>query len=908
MSDTRKQPEAVRRELPLLLTARQDLLGYVANRFGRAVLLAITATSVLAVLLIFAFILKESLPYFTRDASSFHEAVSNSLERIGALLGSTQWYPQRHHPEFGALALVFGSLLVTGGAMLFAVPVALLTAVFLSDIVSFRVRQVVKPIVEILAAIPSVAYGFFAIMVVAPWMQHTLGLPTGANALNASLLLAVMALPTIISVAEDSLTSLGRELREASYALGATRSETILKVVLPAAHNGIFAAILLGIMRAVGETMVVWMASGNASKIPTPWWDLTESVRTLTATIAGDMGEAPVGSEHRHALFALGLLLLVFTFALNLSSERLLGRIRRANHTPRAMKKRRRTILPVLPRRSILFVTDAIRNAVGRVNVRLRMFYNHCFTFFALLSVALITTALLTILIPILHKGAGAVVFRGTVEFRKMQLEEFGHGNFAEVADESARTDLVRQEVYRLLDAFGRGIDPEPLQKEIRHIYREYKRQLDGRDVDRPMRLEWPRFVKRLRNALDDAYETTDPADANESLNFVLSHAEDPRIHGTVATRYVRMAREYQEVIRTVDLSRRPEYRKKFQEVRDILRHLLGPRPGDKRPALAQDRYGATRWDRSENLLERLFWVEEWVDQGPGQPKVQVRHPREKDFAGTSLASLFPRMRNHSEAMLLPRTTWYWRYFTDPATPGHYFGGVGPEIVGTLLITLCALGVALPLGVISAAYLVEATREGRVVRVIRTCVNSLAGVPSIVFGLFGLAFFVLWFLPKFGLASESSILAGSLTLALLILPVIIRASEEAIRSVPASYREAALSVGAGRFRCFLTVILPAATPGILTGTILGVSRAAGETAPIIFTAAVAYRYGFPGSILEPTQTLSYSSYDMAVGDRIAAMVPHNQFGMVAMLVLLVLLLNGAAIVVRSRISRRLRGQ
>ena len=126
--------------------------------------------------------------------------------------------------------------------------------------------------------------------------------------------------------------------------------------------------------------------------------------------------------------------------------------------------------------------------------------------------------------------------------------------------------------------------------------------------------------------------------------------------------------------------------------------------------------------------------------------------------------------------------------------------------------------------------------------------------------------------------------------------------------MPLSYKEASLSVGASRFRCFVSVVLPAATPGILTGAILGVSRAAGETAPIIFTAAVAYRWGFPTSIFEPTQTLSYSSYDMAVGDRIAAMVPHNQFGMVATLVAVVLILNGAAIVIRSRISRRLRGQ
>ena len=869
----------------------------------------------MAVLLIFLFILKESLPYFTRGDSSLGGALSNAAGRIGELLGGTHWYPEDEtHPEFGALAMVYGSLLVTAGAMLFAAPVSLLTAVFLSDIVSFRVRQIVKPVIEILAAIPSVAYGFFAILVVAPWLQQTVGLSTGANALNAAVLLGIMALPTIVSVAEDSLTSLGRELREASYALGATRAETILKVVLPAAHNGIFAAIILGMMRAVGETMVVWMASGNMAKIPAPWWDLTQSVRTLTATIAGDMGEAAVGSEHRHALFALGLLLLAFTFTLNLFTERLLGRIRNAGLNVRPKKLIWRTKYFSSITGWIRPLTDAVRGVVGRVNCRLRRLYDKAFTALAVLSVLLVAAALVTILFPILSKGTGAVVFDGTVEFRKMQLEEFGHGNAAEVARETEAADKARKEVHALLVAFARGIDAADPQRRIRHIYRQYKRQLDGRDVELSERTERAEFVKTLRDALADAYETSDRERAVELLDSVLSHKADPRIVGTVALQYIHMAEQYKKVVETVDLSRREEYLTKFQEVREILRLLLGPSPKETLPALAQDRYGATRWDRAELLLDRLFWVEEWIDQGPGQPKVKVRRSREGEFAGTSLTPLFGLMREKAGAMLLPRSTVYWRYFTDPTTPGHYFGGVGPEILGTLLITLCSILFALPLGVISAGYLVEAipmgssTREGRIVGLIRTCINSLAGVPSIVFGLFGLAFFVLWFLPKFGLRSESSILAGSLTLGLLILPVIIRSSEEAIRSVPLSYKEASLSVGASGFRCFLTVILPAATPGILTGAILGISRAAGETAPIIFTAAVAYRWGFPTSLAEPTQTLSYSSYDMAVGDRIAAMVPHNQFGMVATLVALVLVLNGAAIVLRSRISRRLRGQ
>jgi phosphate transport system permease protein len=205
-----------------------------------------------------------------------------------------------------------------------------MAAVYLSDIVSFKARAVIKPVIEILAAIPSVTYGFFAVLVLAPWMQQRLGFATGTNALNAALILALMALPTIISVAEDSLSALGRELREASYALGATRVETVFKVVIPAALSGIMAAIMLGMMRAIGETMVVWMASGNANQIPHPWWDLSQSVRTMTATIAGEMGETEKGSAHYGSLFVVGVLLLGFSFCLNMASEFFLTRAKRA--------------------------------------------------------------------------------------------------------------------------------------------------------------------------------------------------------------------------------------------------------------------------------------------------------------------------------------------------------------------------------------------------------------------------------------------------------------------------------------------------------------------------------------------------------------------------------------------------
>ncbi len=311
---------------PLLLTARQDLYGYLLSVLGRLLLLAITCTSIVAIILIFLFIMKESLPFFSQYGlwTLFRGASADD-----------GWYPTANPPDFSGLPLIFGSLQVTGIAMLVAVPIGMLTAVLLSDILPFNVRQIVKPIIEILAAIPSVAYGFFALLVVAPWLQETVGLSSGTNAGNAGVILAIMAIPTIVSISEDALTAAGRELREASYGLGATRFETIWKVVIPAARSGILAAVILGIMRAIGETMVVWMAAGNAAWVPEVWYgwldpgNMAEPVRTMTATIAAEMAEAPKNSEHYHSLFAVGALLLAFTFLLNLASEHFMARTRR---------------------------------------------------------------------------------------------------------------------------------------------------------------------------------------------------------------------------------------------------------------------------------------------------------------------------------------------------------------------------------------------------------------------------------------------------------------------------------------------------------------------------------------------------------------------------------------------------
>lgn len=379
-------PAPARQQPNLLLGRGASVRRRLAALIGQFFLLAVTVCSSFAVLFIFYFILKDAIPFFR-------------LRGFTEFLTSTSWFPSREPAEFGALAIFAGSALVTLGAAVFAVPMGVAAAVCLSDVLPFSLRQAVKPVIETLAAIPSVAYGFFALVVLAPllqehgghllsvavlligaplgalavivvadvaagrvygavpkaylpvrwgtvtalgigcftglwWLSAKLGrleIASGANALNVSIILGIMALPTVVSVSEDALQAVGRELREASYALGATRAETVVRVVIPAASSGILAAVILGVMRAMGETMVVWMASGNTAKIPFPWYNYMEPVRTLTATIAGDMGEADhvTGSARYHVLFAMAACLLAICFAANLASEWAMRRTRR---------------------------------------------------------------------------------------------------------------------------------------------------------------------------------------------------------------------------------------------------------------------------------------------------------------------------------------------------------------------------------------------------------------------------------------------------------------------------------------------------------------------------------------------------------------------------------------------------
>ncbi|MDN7013157.1 phosphate ABC transporter permease PstA [Methanoculleus sp. FWC-SCC3] len=551
-------------------------------------------------------------------------------------LAGQDWNPAGQNPAYGVLPLIVGTILVTALAMAIAIPLSIGSAVFIAEIAAARTKAAIKPAIELLAGIPSVVYGFFGLILLTDWIRIAFDQPSGSSWLAGSILLAVMAIPTITSVAEDAISSVPREFREGSLALGATRWQTVRNVVVPGALPGISAAIILGMGRAIGETMAVLMVTGNAAVIPDPITDVFSPVRTLTGTLGIEMGEVAFGSTHYHALFGVAVVLLFITLAINSASRIVISRIQGPQGTARPTAHR-----------ALVAAASRIAHAVsapfgGVVSPRTSQ---RCAFFLISLSVVIVLAALGMILFGIVVNGAGAISW------------EFLTGS--------------------------------------------------------------PRDLGRA-------------------------------------------------------------------------------------------------------------------------------------------------------------------------------GGIFPAIVGTFYLVGGGLAIALPLGIATAIYLIEYTAETPLTRSIRAAVDLLNGTPSIVFGLFGFAFLVIFL--NFGI----SLIAGQITLGLMILPTIIRTTEESLRSIPGSLREGSYALGATKWQTISRVVLPPALPGILTGAILSIGRAAGETAPIMFTAAIFSSRYLPSSLSEPVMALPYHLFVLTTSVPGASV---QSYGTALVLLLLVLVIYLAAILIRRRYNR-----
>ena len=284
----------------------------IKERWMHGFFFTVATASILILSMITLFLFWEGVPIF--------EKIS-----VSDFLFGKYWYPTSDPPDFGIFPLILGSVSVTLISAVISIPLGVMTAVYLAEMATVRVREIVKPMVELLAALPSVVIGFFGMVIVAPFLQEWFDVATGLNAFNASLMLAFMSIPTICSISEDAIYSVPANLKEASLALGATHWETIIRVILPASISGISTAVILGMSRAIGETMVVLMVAGGAAMTPTSIFD---PVRPLPASIAAEMAEAPFRGDHYYALFATGIVLFVFTFIFNIIADQIAHKYR----------------------------------------------------------------------------------------------------------------------------------------------------------------------------------------------------------------------------------------------------------------------------------------------------------------------------------------------------------------------------------------------------------------------------------------------------------------------------------------------------------------------------------------------------------------------------------------------------
>lgn len=562
-----------------------------------------------------------------------------------------------------------------------------------------------------------------------------------------------------------------------------------------------------------------------------------------------------------------------------------------------------------------------------------RKILDKSFSALALSSMAIMCAAAVAFLAPIIINGSGAVWFKATVEHFKFLREVLDRGSAQELAAMTEKSDAAREKLYSLMRAYespadfkkisgaiasarraafaeaakksaefvkildeNKGAASAPVIKKFGEgIFADYSGLVSGA-AKRSSSPAMAEFLAGEKEALQDGARAVLEDFAKIRKLSVLEKGRVRRELPAAALENLAAASE-----------KVSEDNAAYAAFKEGVCELLGPMTqADKEAAkMMRRKFGQTRMDVARKVLgESVLRIRVNSTDSSGRQTSESVLVAER-FKGTPLAEMAKCAEENFTAMMQPRNTFYWGFLFDSPYDSNIFGGIFPMILGTFYLTVGAMIFAAPLGIVAAIYFSEYAKNGRVVNFLRMCVGTLAGVPSIVFGLFGLAFLI----NTVKVSESKSVLAGSITLALLILPTIIRSCEEALKTVPNSYREAALGLGAGKWRAICTVILPAALPGMLTGIIISMGRAAGETAPIIFTAATSTgaAIALADVFTEATPALPWNIYNICSEHEMADKIEHVQYGMVLTLIAIVLLLNSVAIVLRDRLQKKLRG-
>jgi phosphate transport system permease protein len=697
--------------------------GIITNdKFAKGFLLVIASLAIIIVFLIIIYL-------FSLAGDFFQQYPLREF-----LLGET-WSPDSDIPSFGARNIIVGTLLVGIGALIIAIPLGIATAVFIAEVAPKKIKGVLKGAIEILSGIPSVIFGYFGRKVLREFLQVQFDLNSGLCWLNASFLLAIMALPTIVSVCEDAIDSVPQSFKNASFAMGATRWQTISKVILPAAMSGITAGVILGMGRALGETITVTMVAGNNIVIPEPITNIFSGVQTITATLALQIKNAT--GLHRQSLFALGIVLFIISLIINFVSNLILSRIRKkftGKSKNRFLNKLKGVFNPKKPKK--IHLTRKLKKGIKRI------------------------------------KNESGVSYVGTILRR--------------------RRGIVLRALFFVFSTWI-----------LRNWFFDY----------------YP------ENAFYYAMLITSAI----LVVFFIYKKLKPKIQQAFA--FIALLLATLVVLFFVGLI-----------VYTIVENGL--------PTLLSNEFLTTSSHADRNPVESFIL-------------------RELDLSA--------EVEN----------------FIKDRSPID-MGGILGEIIGTLELTIFSVLFAAPIGILAGIYLSEYAREGPITKGIRLAIDSLNGTPSIVFGLFGYATLVLTMKGR-------SLLAGVITLGLMILPVLIRTTEEGLKSIPQSFRRGSLALGSSKWQSISKIALPAALPAIMTGIILAMGRVAGETAPILFTAASFTQRFEPLAFFSPdgwtdtTQCLTFHLYKLIIGFPGA---DARAGGVALTLLLLVLSMYGVAFIMR----------
>lgn len=632
----------------------------------------------------------------------------------------TNWLPSAG--DFGALPIIIDTLLVTLGAIVIALPLGILTAIFIAELAPPLLRQILKFTVEILAGIPSIVYGFFGVAILNTWIKDIFGMHDGRSWLSGSLILAIMALPTIVSVCEDAIRAVPDYYRDASYAMGATKWQTIRKVVIPAGMSGITAAMILGIGRALGETMAMTLVIGNSYRLPDPLTNMLSQVTVITSTIATNWGPTVEGSIEQKSLLALGIVLFIMALLVNTLSNIIMTRVKRKFTGQKPKEK--------------------------FLKLKTSNYYK-------------------------LYK-----------QYRQWII-----------------TALVIILVILVLPDFNSQIFGALLISGLSVLYYIYKKV--------------PKQHKRL-----------------VIYSVLLS------FFGWILSTWIGIFLAISMCL-------------------IIFASLI-------------------LLKRISTVIQQRIWF--------------VIIYSSSAFAVFAVGLLIYYIVVTGAPVFLEPG-----FLTGVPSNSGREGGIFPAIIGTLQLTIGSILFALPLGMFAGIYLSEYARDSKITKFFRAGIDNLNGTPSIVFGLFGVMFFLLFIgLPR-------SLLVGILTLGLMILPTIIRTTEEAVKAIPQSFREGSLALGSSKFQGILKIVVPAAIPGIVTGAVLGMGRSAGETAPIMFTAVRSHSSYISFSLLNPVMTLTYHLFRLS-GEVTGGL--ERAAGTALTLLLLVLVLYSFAFIIRIRYEKR----